>query len=657
MFQFYPNLTKKSIVAVFVVGFMLFQPLFVLALEPDDVFYPQQEKIWQQIKAPQAWDLTTGNKKIIVAVIDIGVDTWHPDLHQNIWVNPNEIEGNGIDDDGNGYIDDVSGWNFVENNNDPRVSVVGKNLDKNAISHGTIVAGIIGAAGNNKKGTAGLNWDISIMAIRAIDNNGSGSYSNIAKAINYAVENGAHIINLSFVGNEPDEEFKKVLKNAYSRGVFVVSAAGNSGHITYQDGKEKLNYPACYDLGEENWMMGVSSVDNKDNLSYFSAYGKCVDILAPGENIFSLQRFSPQYGFFEEAGGSWQGTSFSTAFISGAAALVKSLHPEWTPAQIRDNLIQTADDLFFDVDGSGSRLYKRLNVGKAVEIANQSKVGLDNLDGFYFYRNGKNNNAEILRYDLGKRETASIIRLAGKITALSSKDIDNDGTKELVVILQQGKNFSLKAYTQKGIVVRDFVLAKNVKDYEIYGVKFDMDSNKQIDFVIAKYYPAQKVTKFVKYNWHGKYLNEFGLVGKALGWETNNMFLYVATLINKNLFIREIDWGGNIISEMKFANIFGIDSFKVGHVDSLKSDQIVFIARKKDDTEIYVVDWNSNSFYRKKIENKVQKQYLLLGKYQDDLLQNMFLFNLKKGTYGIQNSQGKILKNYTLPDIIGSVEQ
>lgn len=161
MFQFYPNLLKKSIVAIFLAGFMLWQPTTVLALEPNDLFYSQQSKIWQQIKAPQAWDLTTGNKKIVVAVIDIGVDTWHPDLYQNIWINPNEIEGNDFDDDGNGYVDDINGWNFVEDNNDPRVSVMEKNLDKDAISHGTIVSGIIGAVGNNRKGATGLNWDVS----------------------------------------------------------------------------------------------------------------------------------------------------------------------------------------------------------------------------------------------------------------------------------------------------------------------------------------------------------------------------------------------------------------------------------------------------------------------------------------------------------------
>ncbi len=657
MFQFYPNLTKKSIAACFLVIFLLTPTLSVLAREPEDQYYSQQTKIWQQIKAPQAWDLATGNRQIVVAVIDIGVDTWHPDLYENIWVNPNEIDGNGIDDDGNGYTDDVNGWNFVENNNDPRVGVMEKNLDKDAISHGTIVAGIIGAVGNNKKGSTGLNWNVSIMPLRAVGNNGSGSYLNIIKAINYATENGAHIINLSFVGSEPDRDLKDALRRAYNRGVFIVSAAGNSGHIIYSDGKEKLSYPACYDLGEDNWVMGVSSVDNKDNLSYFSAFGSGVDILAPGEGIYSLQRYSPQFGFYEEVGGPWQGTSFATAFVSGAAALLKSLHPEWTPAQIRDNLIQTADDLFFDPRGEGKRLYKRLNVGRAVEIAFKSKVSLDNLDGFYFYRNGKNNSSEVLRYNLDQEKTFSIVRPPGKIISLSSGDIDNDGPKEVVLILQKGNNYHLQVYTDKGILARDFVLAKNISGYEFSGVKFDIDENKQINFVISKYYPTQKITKFIKYNWHGKYLNEFGLVGKAVGWETNNIFLYTAVLVNSTVFVREIDWGGNVISQIKFNNIAGVDSFRVGHVDSLKSDQIIFIARKKTELETYIIDWNSLSFYRKSLVYKMQRQNIILGKYQDSLLQNIFLFGLSSGKYNLQNSQGKILKIYNLPNIIGSVEQ
>jgi len=370
-----------------------------------------------------------------------------------------------------------------------------------------------------------------------------------------------------------------------------------------------------------------------------------------------LQRYSPQFGFYEEVGGPWQGTSFATAFVSGAAALLKSLHPEWTPAQIRDNLIQTADDLFFDPRGEGKRLYKRLNVGRAVEIAFKSKVSLDNLDGFYFYRNGKNNSSEVLRYNLDQEKTFSIVRPPGKIISLSSGDIDNDGPKEVVLILQKGNNYHLQVYTDKGILARDFVLAKNISGYEFSGVKFDIDENKQINFVISKYYPTQKITKFIKYNWHGKYLNEFGLVGKAVGWETNNIFLYTAVLVNSTVFVREIDWGGNVISQIKFNNIAGVDSFRVGHVDSLKSDQVIFIARKKTELETYIIDWNSLSFYRKSLVYKMQRQNIILGKYQDSLLQNIFLFGLSSGKYNLQNSQGKILKIYNLPNIIGSVEQ
>ncbi len=655
MLKVYPNLTKKSIVAVFAVCFLLFGPQKSLAREPDDVSYEKQAKIWKQINAPRAWDFTTGNKKIVVAVIDVGVDTWHPDLEKNIWVNSNEIAENDFDDDGNGYIDDINGWNFVENNNDPRVSVFDKNIDKEAVSHGTIIAGIIGAMSNNKKNGAGLNWDVSIMPIRAINSNGTGSYSDIARAINYAVENGAQIINLSFVGNEEDVGLKEVLRNAYNRGVFIVTAVGNSGHIV--SNKSQVSYPACYDQGEDNWILGVSSVDKDDALSYFSSYGSCVDILAPGENIYSLQRFAPQYGFYDEFGGPWQGTSFATAFISGSAALLKSLHPEWTPQQIKDRLIQAADDLSYNVDGKGLRLFKRLNVGKAVELAYSTKISLDNLDGFYFYRNGKNNNAEIFRYDLEKAQSKSLVKLGGKVVAFSSYDINDDGMRELVIILQKGETYSLQVYTGKGELARDFILVKNSKiAYEFTGIKFDVDDNKQINFVLSKYYSQQKITKFVKYNWHGKYLNEFGVIGQVFGWEANDFFVYVATVAAKKLTIREIDWGGNVISEMKFANLTGLDSFKVGHVDSLNTDQLVFVARGASGAFQYTVDWNSQSFYKENIDKKVGKWYLLLGKYQNSLLQDVFRFSLNKGDYAIKNNQGKNLKIYTLPSIVGTVE-
>lgn len=656
MSKFYPNLTKKSIAAVFLAYLFLFYPQNLKALEPNDAFYTKQADVLKQINALRAWDFTTGNKRIVVAVIDIGVDTWHPDLEKNIWTNTNEVEANGIDDDGNGYIDDIHGWNFVEENNDPRVSVFDKNIDRESISHGTIVSGIIGAVGNNQKGAVGLNFEVSIMPIRAINNSGVGSYKDIARAINYAVENGANIINLSFVGQEADLGLKEVLVNAYKRGVLIVAAAGNSGYL---DGnKNQIIYPACYDLGEQNWILGVSAVDNKDNLSYFSNYGSCVDILAPGENIYNLQRYSPQFGFYDEFGGPWQGTSFATAFVSGAAALIKSMHPEWTPAQIRDNLIQTADDLFLKIDNKNTYLFKRLNVGKAAEIAYSSKISLDNLSGFYFYRNGKNNNAEIFYHSLGAAFSDSVLKLQGQITALSSLDINDDGQREFVIILKNKEKYSLQVYTDRGLLARDFVLVEKGKiDYEFVGVKLDVDANKQINFVLSRYFPKQKITKFTKYNWHGKNLNEFGVFGRVSGWEVNNYFVYTAVFEGKNLKIREMDWGGNIIAEMKFSNLLSLDSFRIGHVDSLKTDQLVFIASNQRESYQYIVDWDSQSFYRENIDKNKDKWCFLLGKYQDSLLQNVFRFKLGGGDYAIRDNKGKILKNYTLPKIIGTVEK
>jgi hypothetical protein len=279
------------------------------------------------------------------------------------------------------------------------------------------------------------------------------------------------------------------------------------------------------------------------------------------------------------------------------------------------------------------------------------------LDGFYFYRNGKNNNAEIFRYDLEKAESKSLLKLGGKVAALASYDINDDGMRELVIIFQKGETYSLQVYTGKGELARDFTLVKKGKiTYEFTGVKFDVDDNKQINFVLSKYYPKQKITKFVKYNWHGKYLNEFGVIGQASGWEVNDYFVYVATVAAKKLTIREIDWGGNVISEMRFANVTGIDSFKAGYVDSLNSNQLVFVARGALGSYQYTLDWDSQSFYKEALDKKTSKWYLLLGKYQNSLLQDIFRFTLNKGDYAIKNNQGKTLKTYTLPNIVGTVE-
>ena len=223
------------------------------------------------INAPEAWNTSTGTKHTIVAVVDTGVDYLHPDLAANMWHNPRETAGNGRDDDGNGYRDDVYGWNFI--NNTPSV------MDDNG--HGTHVSGTIGAVGDNGIGVAGVNWNTQIMALKFLDKNGSGYLSNAVRAINYAVANGAKVINASFGGGGYDSAMATAINNAKAHGVIVVAAAGNDG--TNND--SRAEYPANY--GGDN-VVAVAATDRTDNLASFSNYGRStVDIAAPGVSIYS----------------------------------------------------------------------------------------------------------------------------------------------------------------------------------------------------------------------------------------------------------------------------------------------------------------------------------------------------------------------------------
>ncbi|MFC1815865.1 S8 family peptidase, partial [Thermodesulfobacteriota bacterium] len=218
------------------------------------------------IDAPEAWDITTGSSDVVVAVIDSGVDYNHPDLAANIWTNTGEIAGNGIDDDGNGYVDDVSGWDFFNDDNDP--------VDSN--EHGTHVAGIIAAVGNNSTGVAGVSWTAKIMPLRVIG--ALGYVSDIISAIQYATEKGAHVINLSLGGPNSSIAEKAAID---ASSAVVVCAAGNDG----TDNDTSPFYPASYDSPN---IIAVAATDQDDALASFSNFGvTSVDVAAPGKNIYS----------------------------------------------------------------------------------------------------------------------------------------------------------------------------------------------------------------------------------------------------------------------------------------------------------------------------------------------------------------------------------
>jgi subtilisin family serine protease len=268
------------------------------------------------IKAPTVWNNGHTGQGIIVAVIDTGVDYNHEDLKNNIWINTKEIAGNGIDDDGNGYIDDVRGWNFDNKNNNV--------LDNNG--HGTHVSGTI-AAENNGIGVTGIAYNSQIMPVKVLDANGSGSYSNITKGIYYAVDNGAKVINLSLGGDSANDTLKSAIEYASSKGVIVVMAAGNNGDSI-------PSYPARYAY---NSGIAVGAVDQNNNFANFSNRSGSKEIAyitAPGVDVYSTVP-NNQYD-------TYSGTSMAAPHIAGVVALMLSANPNLTESQVRQIIISTS---------------------------------------------------------------------------------------------------------------------------------------------------------------------------------------------------------------------------------------------------------------------------------------------------------------------------
>ena len=270
------------------------------------------------ISMTTAWDIRTTSPNVIVALVDSGIVLNRPDLSGNLWVNPGEIPGNGIDDDGDGKIDDVNGWNFVSDNND--VS------DDTSDFHGTFVAGIIGAKGNEGVGIAGITWSVQLMILKVLDSSGGGTVANAVAAIQYATTKGAHIINASW----GTYTFSQALKDAIDAFPgLVVAAAGNDGI----NNEISPLYPACYTSSN---VIAVAASDQNDALWPLSNFGStCVDLAAPGVNVLSDNALGiVAFG---------EGTSVAAPHVTGVAALVKAQDPNRTAADIRSAILNNVD--------------------------------------------------------------------------------------------------------------------------------------------------------------------------------------------------------------------------------------------------------------------------------------------------------------------------
>ena len=299
---------------------------------PDDPEFPKQWSLKNtgqaggtpgaDIDATAAWDITTGTPGVIVAVVDTGVDLDHPDLRANLWTNPGEIPGNGIDDDADGLVDDVAGWDFVNHDADPH--------DEHG--HGTHVAGTIAAAGDNGRGVAGIAWHATIMPLKFLDASGNGTIADAIAAIDYAAAKGARVINASWGGGGFSTAMFEAIRDAgEQQEVLFVAAAGNEATDTDQI----PFFPAAYDTPN---VVAVAASDRLDHLAWFSNYGRTsVDVTAPGVDILSTLP-GGTYGFSS-------GTSMAAPHVSGTAALLLTMAPGIDVVSLRQRLLDESEHL------------------------------------------------------------------------------------------------------------------------------------------------------------------------------------------------------------------------------------------------------------------------------------------------------------------------
>lgn len=294
--------------------------------EPND---PMLFRQWfhRTIQSSAAWDMSTGGETL-VAVLDTGVNYDHPDLAANMYKNPGEIEGNKIDDDGDGFVDNVYGWNFIDNSNRIR--------SDDDHTHGTHVAGIIGAVADDKIGGAGVAPKVRIMALKFLSADGSGSTDDAVTGIYYAIRRGVRIINASWGGGDSSETLKEAIADAGKAGVLFVAAAGNGGDDGRGDNNDTTpEFPSTYDLTN---IISVAATDCSDSLTSFSNFGKrTVDVAAPGADILSTYKQN-EYAYLS-------GTSMATPVVSGIAAMMMSLKPELTSEEIRNRLFASVDPI------------------------------------------------------------------------------------------------------------------------------------------------------------------------------------------------------------------------------------------------------------------------------------------------------------------------
>jgi subtilisin family serine protease len=283
---------------------------------PSDPLFARQWAL-RATRARAAWPATLGDG-VPVAVLDSGLDMTNPDLAGNVWTNAGEVAGNGLDDDGNGFVDDVHGADTVGWDGDPT----------DGLGHGTAVASVIAARGDNGVGLSGMAWNARLMPVKVLHDDGWGTTATVIAGLDYAIDEGARIVNMSLNGSSPSQALDDAIRQAEARGVLVVTSAGN-------DGKNRDRVPSYPASERSPSVITVASADRAGALAPGSAYGRnSVDLAAPGAGILTSDlddRFTRR-----------SGTSFAAAYVTGAAALLAAAHPGVSSARLRAALVASS---------------------------------------------------------------------------------------------------------------------------------------------------------------------------------------------------------------------------------------------------------------------------------------------------------------------------
>lgn len=489
----------KKITSFFVFSFLLGASTSA-AIKPNDSFYGNQWYL-SRIEAGSAWEKNSVSPDIVIAVIDSGIDINHPDIKNNIWENKKEISGNGIDNDNNGFIDDKYGWDFVNNVPDPSPKF-SEGWTESGVSHGTIVAGIIAAEGNNNQGIAGITWRAQIIPLKALNDKGEGKISDIIRAIDYATNNGAHIINLSFMNFSYNASLQSAISRAHEAGVIIVAAAGNEQNGLGYDTKEKPIYPACYDgnLVGENMVIGVAATDALDQKANFSSYGdNCIDISAPGISFFST--ITTRSNVKEPNllyDGYWSGTSMAAPLVSGALALIAQANPELSKNEIVSILLASTDDISALNPSYENKLGNgRLNLNRAVEMAKNklySRLGtvfiIPEKEDLNFSTSLENSDKEFLpKPEIRSAAGSPIKDLPADIfqgfSSLLSYDFDKDGLEDLILGAATGYEPKIKILSFDGRLKREFLAYDKNFRGGLNVAMGDVDGDGEFDIVVA----------------------------------------------------------------------------------------------------------------------------------------------------------------------------